>query len=142
MIDVTERREAEAKLRESEARLQQVREAAELGTLDYAIHGRQLWCDARALALWGLRPEAKPTLDDLFAAIPGEDAAPARAALDAALDPAGNGRYEAEFRVRLPDGKAERRIRAKGVTTPATGERIAGRRLIITVQDVTGWSGS
>jgi two-component sensor histidine kinase len=103
---------------------------------------RQLWCDARVLALWGWQADAKPTLDGLFAAVHPEDAAGARKALDAALDPGGTRRYAAEFRVRPADGKAERWIRAKGVTTQAADDgkatgQAAERRVVITVQDVT-----
>jgi len=132
---VTDRRLAAVKLQESEARLQLAREAAELGTLDYTTARHEVWCDARALALWGLKPDAKPSLEDLFGAIRPDDIAAARAALEKALDPGGPGRYEAEFRVRPADGAPERRIRAKGVTTPI-GEDPAGtdRRLVITVQ--------
>jgi two-component system CheB/CheR fusion protein len=142
-IDVTERRNAEARLRDSEARLQLARDAAELGTLDYTTAGGELWCDERALALWGLDKDAEPTLDDLVAAIHSEDRAAARAALDAALDPKGPGRYEAEFRIGAADAGAERWIRAKGTTT-AVGEdgQAQNRRLVATVQDVTqrkGW---
>jgi two-component system, chemotaxis family, CheB/CheR fusion protein len=142
-IDVTERRHAEAKLRDSETRLQVAREAAELGTLDYTTADQRLWCDARALALWGLDRDAAPTLDALLDAIHPDDRAAARAALDAALDPGGIGRYEAEFRVRPAHGEGERWIRAKGVTTPTAEDRRSGpRRLVTAVQDVTqrqGW---
>jgi two-component system, chemotaxis family, CheB/CheR fusion protein len=88
-VDVTERRLAEANLRESETRLQHAREAAGLGTLDYNPDTGQLWCDARALAFWGLRDGTSLTIDELF---------------DAALDPAGSGRFAAEFRVRSARG--------------------------------------
>lgn len=110
-IDVTERRHAEARLRESETRLLLVCEAADLGTLDYTTARRELWCDARALALWGLKPDAKPTLEDLLGAIRPADIAATRNALDKALDPAGPGPYEAEFRLQALNGGPERWIR-------------------------------
>src|SRR5262245_32684187 len=74
-IDVTERRLAEAHLRESEMRLQQAREAAGLGTLDYNPQTGQLWCDARALAFWGLRDGTPLTIDELFSALHPDDVA-------------------------------------------------------------------
>jgi two-component system, chemotaxis family, CheB/CheR fusion protein len=135
-IDVTERRNAEARLRDSEARLRLAREAAELGTLDYTSVRQELWCDERALALWGLAKDGKPKLDELFAAIHRDDRASARSALDAALDPKGTGRYDAEFRVRAATGP-ERWLRAKGVSTQLGDGPAANYRLVITVQDVT-----
>jgi two-component system, chemotaxis family, CheB/CheR fusion protein len=135
-IDVTERRNAEAKLRDSEARLRLAREAAELGTLAYTSVRQELWCDERALALWGLTKDDKPTLDELFAAIHRDDRASARSALDAALDHKGTGRYDAEFRVHAATGP-ERWLRAKGVSTQLGDGPAANYRLVITVQDVT-----
>lgn len=137
-IDVTERREAEAKLRESEMRLQQAREAAELGIIDYTTGQQKVWCDARVLALLGWKSDGKPTLDSLFAVIHPDDVAGARAALDSALNAPGTGRYDAEFRVRPADGAGERWVRAKGVATPVDGDsRTAKRWLVIAVQDIT-----
>jgi two-component system, chemotaxis family, CheB/CheR fusion protein len=136
LVDVTERRNTEARLRDSEARLRLAREAAELGTLDYTSARQELWCDERALALWGLAKDDKPTLDEFFAAIHWDDRASARSALDAALDRKGTGRYDAEFRVRAATGP-ERWIRAKGVSTQLGDGPAANYRLVITLQDVT-----
>src|SRR5262249_10336002 len=130
---------AEAHLRESEMRLQQAREAAGLGTLDYNPETRQLWCDARALAFWELRDGTTLTIDELFAAVHPDDVASARAAFDAALDPAGDGRYAAEFRVRSLRRDQERWVRMSGVrtTTTAGNPGMPAARLIMTVQDVS-----
>jgi len=138
-IDVTERRLAAVKLQESEMRLQLAREAAELGTIDYTTGQQEPWCDARALSWWGLKPDAKPTLEGLLAAIHSDDRAGVQAALDAALA-AGSGRCDAEFRVWIAGEHAERWIRAKGVTTPSgdgSTSLLGRRRLVMNLQDIT-----
>ncbi len=112
--DVTERHEAETRLREAEERRRLAVEAADLGLWSFYVTTNELQWDARCRALSGLPEDAAVTYATFVAGLHPDDRAEVLAAMSAALDPAGAGSYHAEYRViGLSDG-VERWISASG----------------------------
>ena len=137
-VDVTARRKAEADLRESETRLQLAREAASLGVLDYNAITDQMWWDDRARQFWGMSPDVDLDLRGLWNAIRPEDIEKVRHAVSEALDPAGRGTIDCEFRVRADSSSPEHWIRMNGKTFfEGTRRDRRAARLVSTVQDVS-----
>jgi PAS domain S-box-containing protein len=95
----------DAALRDREAQLELALDVAGLGTWRHDLATGTVALDARARAHYGLEAAtAELPLDDLLARLHPEDAARTAAELRAALDPAGPGRYNTEYRVARPDG--------------------------------------
>ena len=134
-VELEQRRAAEADLADSAARLRLANEAADVGTWDYDPSTGQLRWDAKCKELFGLPQDAEVTYDGSFlAGLHPEDRDRAHAAVQAALDPNGSGRYDLEYRtIGLGDGK-ERWLTAHGKTLFAE-DRSA--RFIGTVMDIT-----
>lgn len=113
--ELEQRRATEGELEASEDRLRLANEAADIGTWDFDPETGVLRWDARCKALFGLPPDAAVTYEGSF--LPGlhpEDRDRAQAAVEAALDPAGPGSYDIEYRtIGLEDG-IERWVGAKG----------------------------
>lgn len=137
MAQGIERKRIERTLQESEDRLRIAVESAEAGTWElFPQTGKLVW-SARTKALFGLPPDSELGYEEFLARIYPDDAAAVRRAIDAALEPQGDGRYEIDFRSLWPDGNV-RWISAKG---RAFFEEIAGVRRVVrftgTVIDVT-----
>jgi PAS domain S-box-containing protein len=133
-LDVTERAEAEAARRESEERLRLAQAAAGLGIHDFNVATGHIRWDDRVRELWGLGPDEPVTYDLFLAGLHPDDRGPTQAAVDRALDPAGDGRYHAEYRVTSRRDGVERWVVATGSVTFAGGRAV---RLVGTVHDVT-----
>lgn len=108
-----ERKRIERTLEESEDRLRIAVESAEAGTWELNPATGKLVCSARTKALFGLPSDFELSHEGFFERIPPEDAPGVRRAIDAALNPQGDGRYEIDFRSLWPDG-GFRWISAKG----------------------------
>ncbi|MFN7116050.1 MAG: PAS domain-containing protein [Saprospiraceae bacterium] len=129
-----ERTRAEAALRESERRLRLAQQAAGIGIHDWDITSGVIDWDVRVRELWGVAPD-EPITFDLFAqSIHPDDWETTQAAIDRALDPAGNGLYYATYRVFNRTDGTTRWIIATGQVSFEHGR---ATRLIGTVQDVT-----
>ena len=145
--DVTEEREAEGRLAESERRLRQALAAADLGTWEFdAATGLSDW-DARTCELFGVADDFRAgkrlyTHEEMLAAIHPADRGRVAAAIPETLDPAGAGKYEVEHRVVRPDG-TERLLAVNGEAEFAefagaeAGPDRRAVRVTGTVQDVT-----
>jgi PAS domain S-box-containing protein len=128
--DITEKKQSEARLRASEAALNEAQAIARLGswTLDIR-NGRLLWSD-EAHRLFGVPPGTPLTLDGFLAHVHPEDREPVQAAWNAALRGAP---YAIEHRIVAADGilwvreRAEVRFDGAGSPYFAVG----------TVQDIT-----
>ncbi|MFO1061180.1 MAG: PAS domain S-box protein [Dongiaceae bacterium] len=104
-LDVTDRVEAEASLRESEARLRVAIEAGRMGSWDFDIAADRATWTAPVAAMLGLPAEdTTSSFEDWLARILPEDRAPAQAAFFAAVAGAGS-EYETSYRVALPGGE-------------------------------------
>ncbi len=136
LIDMTGRKEAEAALLERDLRLNLALDIAAIGTFDWnPATGEETW-DDRTRAQWGL-PPGLPVDHGVFeAGIHPDDRGVVEAANRRALDPAGDGRYSAEYRViGLGDG-VERSITARGQAFFESGRpfRMIGTTIEITEQ--------
>jgi PAS domain S-box-containing protein len=130
----TESTRTDGALRESEARLKVVVDLVGLSlySLDFEA-GVTEW-DARTKAMWGLPPEAELPLALARSAIHPDDRPRVDAAVARALDPAGDGTYQAEFRVVGIEDGVERSVSAYGQATFANGRPVG---LIGAVLDIT-----
>jgi PAS domain S-box-containing protein len=133
--DISVLEETQDALRQSEDRLRLATENAGIGTWDFdPLTGRLRW-DALCKAKFGLGPDAEVSYADTFlAGIHPEDRDMADQAVQAALDPAGPGQYEIEYRtIGLEDG-IERWIAAAGQAIFEQGRAI---RFVGTVYEIT-----
>jgi PAS domain S-box-containing protein len=132
VIDVTEDRVAEARLRDSEGRLRRAQEAGAIGGYEWSMTGGTGQQSDSMLRLIGLAPGRSYSLKEVLATVVAEDRAPVERTI-AAIN-AGAERVETDYRVRRPDGSL-RWLRDIGQL-----ERDAGGkplRWVGIVQDVT-----
>jgi PAS domain S-box-containing protein len=134
LVDITDRKEAEDRLRQSEERLSAALRAGKLGVYDYDPRTLRIECNPEMYRLWGIPESEQVTYDTFEAGVHPDDLAAVRAAIQLAFDPGGARRYECEYRVvSRPDG-AFRWVFADGdVTFDADGPR----RMVGIVQDIT-----
>jgi PAS domain S-box-containing protein len=135
-VETTARVQAEAALRESEARLRLALDAAEMGTFVWHPADDRGEPDARMLALFGLDAGGTLSLAAALATMihPGDRGRYA-AAVARALDPAGAGALREDLRVRRPDG-AERWLTVTAQVAFA-GAPPRAVRMVGTAADVT-----
>ena len=113
--------------------------AAELGTFDYDAASDRVTWDERTKIVFGepaVGPDHRP-LGRVLAAIHPDDRADARARIEAALNPATGGHFQASHRIVRPDGTVRRIAARADVFFAAAG---GGRRAVRTVgviEDVT-----
>jgi len=123
--------------RDADERLRLAVEAGSIGTWDFdPMTGALEWSD-RCKTLFGLAPGAQPSIAIFFNSVHPDDRATVERKVAVALDPAHDGNYEAEFRIRRDDG-AQHWVVCRGRALFATedGARVA-TRLIGTVVDIT-----
>jgi PAS domain S-box-containing protein len=113
--DVTERAMAEARLRQSEERLQLALDASHgVGTWDWDVAGDQVRADARFARLYGVDPadaEQGGPIESFFAAIHPDDAERVRGEIEAAI--ASGEPFESEYRLIVASGET-RWVTAQG----------------------------
>ena len=104
VADITERKRVEAALRESEERLRQAVRVSHIGIFDHDhVTGAIYWSpEQRAMYGWG--PEEPVTLQGYLKSIYPGDWERIAAGVTRAHDPAGDGLFDVEHRVVLPDG--------------------------------------
>ena len=132
--DVTERRQMDQRLRESESLLQQALEASRSGSWEYDTATRELRYDGGYGPLFGLPAGAGlVNASTLEAYTVEEDRSRGMDSLRRALDAGPGSEFEIEYRIRVP-GLPERWVFSRG----AVGERLnGGVRIIGTLQDIT-----
>lgn len=131
--DITAKERVAEQLRRSEERLRIAKEAAGVGIYDYDVLSGAIDWDSRLRELFGIG--AGPVSFELFMArVHPDDREAARGAIDRACDPAGGGRYSAEFRVIPGSDGAVRWIAATGKVFFDAGRAI---RIVGTAQDIT-----
>jgi PAS domain S-box-containing protein len=138
VIDIDERREAEAAIQDSEQRLRLATAAADIGTWDFdPVSGVLRW-DERCKQLFGLPPDAEVSYDVFLAGLHPEDRERTDQAVQAALSPEGNGSYSVTYRT---IGRDDGRVRWIAANGGAVFDQLNGTaravRFIGTVMDIT-----
>nr|WP_194054362.1 PAS domain S-box protein [Nodosilinea sp. LEGE 06152] len=114
--DEDERKRIEEELRKSEQQLRSAIEVARFAPYEWnPVTGELIW-DAQLKAMWGLAPDAEVNVAVHNAGVHPEDREYVEQQIAKAIDPNGNGIYEAEFRVIGIEDGIERWILARGQT--------------------------
>jgi PAS domain S-box-containing protein len=109
-----QRHQVEEALKISEERLRLAKQAAGLGVFDFDSQNNIVYWDERMRELWGGESAKSVTYEDFVAAIHPEDRAARQAVIDRAIHHAGNGEYNAEYRVINPGNGVEHWIATVG----------------------------
>jgi PAS domain S-box-containing protein len=136
-LDMTEWRRVEAALKDSEEQLRLAIQATDLGLFDRDLTTHILRWSDRCKAIFGLPPDFPITLEDFYRRLHPEDRQRVQQSVERAVDPAGDGIFEADYRCIWDDGTI-RWAAAKGRTSfeERDGRRRAVR-IVGTVQDIT-----
>ena len=117
-------------------RLQTAVDAAGVGTWDFnPISGELVW-SARCKEIFGLPLTAQVSYEDFLAGVHPDDRTATDAAVQRALDPAGTGTYDIEYRTRWQERGPTRWARATGKAF-FDADRTHAQRFIGTITDVT-----
>ncbi|MFW6364912.1 MAG: PAS domain-containing protein [Spirochaetota bacterium] len=122
------------RLTESEDRRRLAESAAHIGIHDINILNNSIYWNDQIRQMWGISPDEPVTHETFLSYIHPEDRKQVQQAVDAATDPAGNGRYFAEYRINPRDGGKTRWIAATGQVYFSDGRAY---RLVGTAQDIT-----
>lgn len=98
MLDLTERRTAEAALSESEERLRLATDAGDMGFWDVDLIEDVLIWPTRTKAMFGISPDVEVSMRDFYAGLHPDDLAGTSAAFAAAADPVQRALYDVEYR--------------------------------------------
>lgn len=121
IIDITERKEAEQRLREVDLRRELAMSAARLGSWDHDPLTNVRRYDARGLELFGLTAEEAPHLENSYAVLHPDDRERMGVAAAAAMDPERSGPFRETFRVVDRESGAVRWLSAIGRTEFVNG---------------------
>ncbi|MBD2314903.1 MASE1 domain-containing protein [Desertifilum sp. FACHB-1129] len=110
-LDLSDRKQVERALRESEERLHLILDASALGMWYCDLPLNVLICNKTCKEHFGLPPEGEVTIDLFYACLHPDDRETTRQGIEKAI--ANRTPYDAEFRTRGPDGHL-RWVRAKG----------------------------
>ncbi len=100
--DITERKEAEAALRESAAWLELAEAAGGVGTFDWDIEKNTAKCSDQYFRLFGLNPQPGVSLEEFLELVHEDDVERVREAVENTLER--DAPYATDYRVRWPDG--------------------------------------
>jgi len=132
--DITERMKAEQTLRASEEHLHLAQEAAGIGTWDYDPRSGALTMSDRCKVLFGFPPDAAFDAERFRDQLHPADRDVMNQAVLRALDPAGPGELDYEYRMLGSDADGERWLHARGRALFQDNRAV---RLIGTVMDIT-----
>jgi PAS domain S-box-containing protein len=132
--DISERRQLEQTIRNSEARLRLTLDAAEMGAWAFVVETQRWSADRRCLSLYGLSADVDSSDFDWFGPIHPEDRPRVQKAFEEAL--INKGRFDEEFRTSASKDRGERWLDVHGkvlVDDAGNAERVLGA-----TRDVTG----
>lgn len=132
---LTQRLSVERRLRESRARLKAASDLAGLSSYQWDPRsGALLWEDGLKI-LWGLPPGVEPSLALWEQGVHPDDREWVKAAADQAVDPAGEGVCDIQYRVVGLHGGPERWVRTFGETRFEHGEAAAFTGAVLDITD-------
>ena len=105
IVDLRREKAAIAQVRSLQAGMELAVESTQLGIWDADLQRATVTLSPRARALFGVAPETPVTPAALRNCIAPEDVDLFERSWNAALDPAGNGRFDVDHRVRQPNGE-------------------------------------
>lgn len=134
--DTSERRAFEEALGKNEARLRAATELVGIGIYSWGPASDALEWDERLRAMWGLPAGAAVDMGVYEAGIHPDDLPRVRRAIADCVDPAGDGRYNVEYRVIGREDGVTRHIATSGQTTFSQGQAIGfiGAAIDVTAQ--------
>ena len=104
--DITERRQTENALRQSEAYLERAQELSQTGSFGWIPSTGEIAWTKETFRIFGLDPATKPTIAFLLERIHPEDRATVRMTVDQAIAGASVG-FDYEYRLKLPGGSVK-----------------------------------
>ncbi|MCJ7600947.1 MAG: PAS domain-containing protein, partial [Desulfobulbaceae bacterium] len=133
VIDITERKQAEEKIKESEKRLRYAQQIAGLGFWDWNVVTGDLYWSDQTYIHYGFKPqEFVPTFDKFCSMVHPDDLAFVQKHVDASLQD--DAEYDVEFRFVRPNGEMRYLYTRGDVTRDANGKavRFFGSQIDIT----------
>lgn len=100
-----EAQRAERELRSATERLQLAAASADVGTWDFDPQTKEAQWDARSKTIFGFSVDEEIDYPEIMQRVHEQDRARLQKAVDAALDPSGNGTFKQEYRIFLPMGE-------------------------------------
>lgn len=134
-IDITARKKAERDLQSALVRMQLALHAGETGVWEWDKATGVFTWDERMFALWGADSHGAMTSERFWAAVHPDDVQKCKDKIARACDPAGNGQYEADYRVVGEADGIERWISVRGLTLFENGCVVG---MLGTARDITG----
>ena len=133
--DITEQRAMIEDLARTEEQLRLAAAATRIGVFDYDPLSDQLRWDAHVRELFGIAADTPIGYDDTFlVGVHPDDQARVDAEVRGALDPAGPGVFDTEYRVRPANNAPELWLAARGQAVVREGRAV---RFVGTVRDIT-----
>ncbi len=132
--DITDEKNAQKALKESEERFRIAKSAAKLGIHDYDVITGEIKWDQRCCELWGVDTDALITYEVFESGVHADDRNKVKLAVQKAFDPGSGGQYQAEYRVISKRDGIERWIFAAG---QVFFENNRAARLVGTAEDIT-----
>jgi len=134
LTDISDLKKALADTQTREDRLQLAKAASGLGLFDDQLLGGPHLLDDRFREIWGFTPKQPISFHDIVAAIHPDDRHGMQTALARAVNPRGDGRYFARYRVINQISGATHFVAAVGRVYFSNGQAV---RMIGTVKDIT-----
>ncbi len=132
--DITEKKQAEQALRDSEERLLIAKTAARLGIHDYDILSDTIEWDERIRELWGVDPDVQITFDIFESGLHPDDRPKVRTALEKAFDHENDSYFNTDYRVINQKDGTMYWVTATGKVFFHEGRAV---RLVGTVEDIS-----